>query len=440
MDLNRRNLIVPVTATRRLQLAGGQPMEQAVPDEYTIAAMVLRALERCEGRNLEFVLKSYLPVVIVPSPELNRYFLVEQLGLTSETIQEMKSPKLQKLREQVQKADTSEELLKCLNATRDEIKKILDAPPTTIVGLFAGLTARGVGRLLDRPLSTTFEDFSVVLTGVISKSEFDTSIKALQDTSVALNTIEEELTELVDTIQPRIESLVGAQKESATPVLTRLDLRIESLKKQIEDIESERVKISAGKSTDRTEKLEEIDQQLTARKSALSRDQKRQSEIVSKLADTSQDLSVGSDELAAESKTAINQIRNEHSALTDMMITVRLTEEDTEKSVILIPFFLAGFSKKDQLQIEVYPLSHLNSNGERVSRRRDFIDIFESPSRSIDALSSLLEERASNDVALRKFIRDSSQELNILANEKARKFVRSGAEALLGDALVKRPL
>jgi len=440
MDLNRRNLIVPVTATRRLQLAGGQPMEQAVPEDYVIAAMVLRALERREGRNLEFILKSYLPVVIVPSPELNRYFLVEQLGLTSETIQEINSPNLNKLQEQVRKADTSEELLKCLNTTRDEIKKILDTSSSTIVGLLAGLAARGVGRLLDRPLSTTFEEFSVVLTGVISKSEFDKSIKTVQDTSVVLNTIEGELTELVNNIQSRIESLVGTQKESATPVLSRLVLRIASLEKQIEDIESERVKVSAGKSIDRRDKLEELDQQLAARKSALSRDQKHQSEIVSNLADTSQDLSIGSDKLAAESKTVLNQLRNQHTALTDMLITLRLAEEDSEKSVILIPFFLVGFSKKDQLQIEVYPLSHLQSNGERVSRRRDFVDIFESPSRSIDAISSLLEDLASKDVALRKFIRDSSQDYNILANTKARELIHSGAEALLGDALVKRPL
>jgi len=440
MDLNRRNLIAPVTATRRLQLAGGEPMEQAVPEDYVIAAMVLRALERREGRNLEFILKTYLPVVIVPSPELNRYFLVEQLGLTSETLQEVKSPKIHQLKKQIQKAGTSEELLKCLNNTRDEIKKVLDAPSSTVVGLFAGLTARGIGRLLDRPSSTTFEEFSVVLTGVIRKSEFDKSIKILQDTSVVLSTIEEELTGLTDTIQPRIESLVGTQKERATPVLTRLDLRVESLAKQIEDMESEKVRVSAGKSAEKSNKLEELERLIAARKTALLRDQVRQSELVSKLADTSQDLTIGSDELAAESKTAVNQIRNQLSALTDMLITVRLAEEETEKSVILIPFFLAGFSKKDQLHIEVYPLSHLHSNGERVSRRRDFVDMFESPSRSIDALSSLLEDRASNDVALRKFIRDSSQDYNILANIKAREYVRSGAKALLGDALVKRPL
>ena len=440
MDLNRRNLIVPVTATRRLQLAGGQPMEQAVPEDYVTAAMVLRAMERSEGRNLEFILKSYLPIVIVPSPELNRYFLVEQLGLTSESITEMNPPKLDKLHDQVKKATSSEDLLKCLNGAREEIRRIFDAPASTIVGLFAGLTARGIGKILDRPSSTSFEEFSVVLTGVIRKTEFDKSIKVLQDTSVILSKIEEEISELVNAIQPKIEALVGTQKEQVTPVLSRLDLRVQSLENQIEDLESERVKIQAGSSIDKSTKLEGLDRLLAARKSALERDRKRQTEIVSTLADTSQDLLVGRDELSAESKTALTQVRNQYSSLVDMLIPVRLTEEDIDRSVILLPFFIAGFSKKDQLHIEVYSLSHLHTNGERVSRRRDFVDLFESPSRSIEGLSSLLEERASNDVALRKFIRDSSQDYNLLADTKARELIRSGAEALLGDALVKRPL
>ncbi len=415
-------------------------MEQAVPEDYIIAAMVLRAMERSEGRNLEFILKGYLPIVIVPSPEVSRYFLVEQLGLTSESISEMNSPKLTKLHEQVKKAGSSEDLLKCLNDIKEEIRRILDAPTATIVGLFPGLTARGIGKLLDRPSSTFFEEFSVVLTGVIRKSEFDKSIKTLQDTSIILSTIGEELSEVVNEIQPKIETLVGSQKEHATPVLSRLDLRVQSLENQIESLESERVKISAGSSSDKNVKLDDLDKLISARKSALERDRTRQTDIVSSLADTSQDLLIGLDELTAESKTALTQIRNQYSSLADMLIPVRLAEDDTAKSVILLPFFIAGFSKKDQLHIEVYPLSILQSNGERVGRRRDFVDMFESPSRSIDGLSSLLEERASSDVSLRKFIRDSSQDYNLLSNIKARELIRSGAEALLGDALVKRSL
>ena len=74
MDFDRYNIIVPVTATRKLQLAGGQVMEQAVPEDYVLAAMVFRAMERSEGRDIEFILKSYLPITVVPSHESNRYF------------------------------------------------------------------------------------------------------------------------------------------------------------------------------------------------------------------------------------------------------------------------------------------------------------------------------------------------------------------------------
>ncbi|MFX1578817.1 MAG: hypothetical protein ACFFBJ_04160, partial [Promethearchaeota archaeon] len=61
-------------------------MEQAVPEDYVLAGMVFRALENREGRELEFILKCFLPIVIADSPFENRSYLVELLGLTSETI------------------------------------------------------------------------------------------------------------------------------------------------------------------------------------------------------------------------------------------------------------------------------------------------------------------------------------------------------------------
>jgi hypothetical protein len=106
----------------------------------------------------------------------------------------------------------------------------------------------------------------------------------------------------------------------------------------------------------------------------------------------------------------------------------------------MLPFFLIGFSKKGQLGVEVYSLSQLVNTGDKVSRRRDFVDGFESPTRAIGAVASLLSERANNDVALRKFIRDSSKNYNLLAVKEARRAILNGAESLLGDGLVKKPL
>lgn len=440
MDLDRYNIIVPVTVTRKLQLAGGQLMEQAIPEDYVLAAMIFRSMERRNGRDLEFILKSYLPVTVNLSHESNRYFLIEQLGLTSESILDVKSSNLSKIKEKVETASSPDELINCMHDLKTEVKRYLESPSTIVIGLFSGLIARGVSKIFDRPSHQNLEDYSIILSGIISKPEFDQSIKILQNTSSVLSTFEVELIEIIEEMQPKINAIVNSRKSEATSAISRLDLRVESLKKQIENLESERHKIAMGKSSDRTIRLNEIDKTLNARKTALEKDEQKLSELVSSLEDATQSLSIGKDELLAESNTAIKHVRNQLSALSDMSVPARIDESGKRKTAILLPFFISGFSKKDQLQIEVYPLSHLRLNGERVSRRRDFIDTFESPSRAIDGLASLIEERANDDIALRKFIRTASQESNLLTDSNARATLHSGADSLVGDALVKRPL
>lgn len=441
MDINRQNLIVPVTATRKLQLSGGQSMEQAVPEDYVLSAMVLRAMEQREGRELEFILKSYLPVAIVSSPQPNRFFLVELLGLTSETLLTIRKPGIKKIIEKVAKSKSPDDLLNCVQTAREEVKNILQSTSTTVFGLFAGLTARGITPILDRPSDSNIEDFSVILTGILESSEFDRSIQSLQSIAENMSEIDLVLNNLLDHLTPEINGYVGSQREQLAPVLKRLDLRIEALEKQIESLQSQRLKVAASSTSDKQSKLEELDSMISQRKTALERDRARQLDIVKNLEDISQDLIINRDELTAESQRAIKIIRDQWICLSDMLVPARFDDSGgKKKSVIMIPFFTIGFSRKDQLQVEVYPLSQLQTNGERVSRRRDFVDIFESPSRAISALSALLQERANNDVSFRKFIRDSSRDYNLLADTQARELIRNGAESLLGDGFAKRPL
>jgi hypothetical protein len=417
-------------------------MEQAVPEDYVIAAMVLRAMERRESRSLEFILKGYLPVAIINSHHPTRYFLVELLGLTSESILKPHKAAIQKIKEKVNKASNSEEMIKCIQTARYEINLLLESTNSTIIGLLAGLIARGVSQILDRPSGTGTEDFAVTLTGIIDPSEFDKSIQTLRDTTEILNFVETAIPDFLDLTIPKIDALIGAHQAETQPVLSRLDLRVQSLKQQIDSLESQRTKISASSSPDKSVKLKEIDSTISARRLALERDMKRQSEIVSDLEGTADELIVGKDHLDAESQKAINEVHDQLASLSDMLVTARFDDSGgKKKSVIMIPFFIVGYSRKDQLYVEVYPLSHFQGNGgERVGRRRDFVDMFSSPSRAIDALSALLEDRANNDVAFRKFIRDSSKDYNLLSDSKARELIKSGTESLLGDALVKRPL
>jgi hypothetical protein len=199
-------------------------------------------------------------------------------------------------------------------------------------------------------------------------------------------------------------------------------------------------KIKASSSSTKQAKLDEIKKTLAARKSALERDVTRRDDILSNIQGASRNLLIERDNLSAEFQAATKTIHDQLSSIIDMSVPISPETVGDKGVLILLPFFLAGFSKKGQLQIEIYPISQLVTNGEKVSRRRDYIDGFTSPSRTIDAIASLLSERANNDVSLRKFIRDSSQNFNLLAVKQSREHIMTGAESLMGDGLVKRPL
>ena len=440
MDLDRWNLIVPSTATRRLQLAGGQPMEQAVPEDYVVAGMVLRAIEQREGRELEFILKSYLPIAITESPFPNRSYLVEMLGLTSETIVCHKGFDTSSITKELESSTDSKTLIKCVEKARELVASLRIVERSTLIGLLSGLMARGIVHVLERPLRNQIENYEVILSGLMKQKEFEKSMETVQETAGILSNVEETVTHLIELTATRVESTVQKTETDSAPVLSRLDLRVESLQQQIESLESSLAKVKASSSSDRKSRISEIQNTLSARRAALERDESRRDAIQSKIQGGSRDLLVERDNLIAEFQAARKTINDQLSSITDMSVPISTENVDDRRALVLLPFFIAGFSKKGQLRIEVYPISQLITNGEKVSRRRDFVDGFTSPSRTIDAITSLLVERANNDVALRKFIRESSKNFNLLAAKDARKLVIEGAESLMGDGLVKQPL
>lgn len=440
MDLDRWNLIVPSTATRRLQLAGGQPMEQAVPEDYVVAGMVLRAIEQRDGRELEFILKSYLPIAIVDSPFENRSYLVEFLGLTSETIIRHQRFDTAALLEELESSSDTETLLKCVKTARELVASLRITDRSTLIGLMSGLIARGIAQVLDRPLRNQIENYEVILSGLLKQKEFQESIEALQETAVTLSTIEDTVTHLIDLTTSKVESTVEHTETESAPVLSRLELRIESLQKQIESLESELAKLKVSSSSSKQARISELSKTLTARKAALERDEERRDHILSNIRGASRDLLVERDNLSAEFQAASKTIYDQLSSIIDMSVPLTTESSDDKGALVLLPFFITGFSKKGQLRIEIYPISQLITNGEKVSRRRDFVDGFTSPSRTIDALAELLRERANNDVTFRKIIRDASEHSNLLGVKEARELILDGAKSLLGDGLVKQPL
>ena len=440
MNLDRWNLIVPSTATRRLQLAGGQPMEQAVPEDYVMAGMVLRAIEQREGRELEFILKCYLPVAIAESPFPNRSYLVEQLGLTSETMICHRRFSASSIIEELESSTDTKNLLKCVKSARELVASLRITERSTLLGLMSGLMARGIAQILERPLRNQIENYEVLLSGILKQKEFQNSIDILQETADTLSNVEETVTHLIELTTSKVESSVEKSEAESAPVLHRLELRIESLLQQIESLESDLAKVAASSSSTKQARLTEIKKTLAARKVALERDEARRDGMLSNIQGVSRDLLVERDNLNAEFQAATKTILDQLSLIVDMSVPISTENVGDKGALILLPFFLAGFSKKGQLRIEIYPLSQLITNGEKVSRRRDFVDGFTSPSRAIDAIASLLSERANNDVSLRKFIRESSENMNLLAVKESRRLISEGAESLLGDGLVKQPL
>jgi hypothetical protein len=436
MDLGRWNLIVPASATRRLQLAGGQPMEQAVPEDYVMAGMVMRAIEQRNGRELEFIIKCYLPVVIVPAPFANRSFLIELFGLTSESLTHHTKFDATAALEDLKTRD----LLEGIKYARKLITPLRSTSRSTLLGLMSGLMSRGVAQILERPLSNNIENFAVPLTGLLGQKEFTRSIELLRETVDVISSVDEIITQLVDIISTRVEDTVGSKEDSSAPTLSRLNLRIASLEKQIVEMESDLRMVEASTSDKKKSRIKDLRKTIDSRKAALRRDVTKQEELLSDIQDSARELLIERDGFFAEVQTANKTIQEQITNLTDL--SVQLTAENTgdKGTLIMIPFFLAGFSKKGQLGIDVYTLSQLVSTGDKVSRRRGFVDGFEPPTRAIGAVASLLSERANNDVALRKFIRNSSQSYNLLAVKEARRAILDGAEALLGDGLVKRPL
>ncbi|MHA2381085.1 MAG: hypothetical protein ACXACT_00855 [Candidatus Thorarchaeota archaeon] len=397
-------------------------MEQAVPEDYVMAGMVMRAIEQREGREIEFILKCYLPVVIVPAPFENRSFLIELFGLTSESLTHHKQFDASSVLENLKTG----ELLESIKDARRLISPLRSSSRSTLLGLMSGLMSRGVAQILERPLGNTIEDYAVPLTGLLGQKEFTRSLELLRETADTISSVDEVITQFVDIIATRVENTVGVKETASAPTLSRLELRITSLEKQIVEMESELRAIEVSSSDKKKSRIKDLRKTMDSRKAALQRDLTKRDGLLSEIQDTARDLLIERDGLLA--------------VLTDLSVPLSIENTGDKGTLIMLPFFLIGFSKKGQLGVEVYSLSQLVNTGDKVSRRRDFVDGFESPTRAIGAVASLLSERANNDVALRKFIRDSSQNYDLLAVKEARSAILNGAESLLGDGLVKKPL
>lgn len=432
MDLPRQ--IVPVAATRKLQLTGGQPMEQAIPEDYFLASMTVRTIQQIDGRELEFLLKGYLPVALVPASQAGRFCLIERVGVTSETFRMIRSIDEERSLGALSDAKDPESLLDCIGILREELSKITESKDKSFLGLLSGLLAPGVARFIERPSRKDTEDYSVVLPGVVGPDDFEESVAGITEAITALESSAPLVKKMLGEVERKVEATVSILEADASPVLSRLEQRIESLEGQIESLESQMVRMRASPS--RSGREDEIQRTLDARRAAMKRDLDRKEALLENIGKSSKKMLSGVEILKDESKQALKILNRLERDLSNISVMAS-TESECVGTILFVPFFLAGYSKKGLLEIRVHPPAHLIDNDERVGRRKDFVDTFSSSSHAVDALCALLEEHANSDVAFRKRLRELSSRHNLLSLKSSRKLIVDGARYLVADGLLK---
>ncbi|MFX1416516.1 MAG: hypothetical protein ACFFC0_06865 [Promethearchaeota archaeon] len=430
MDLESEVLIVPFTASRSLQLAGGPPMEQAVPEDFVLAVMLLRALEERNGNNLEFVLKAYFPVLVVESSVPNHHFLIELLGISSSEIMPMVDTGIDSVIGRVRSSKESSELLKCIRDARGVIASTTSADEVAIPGLASGSLATGIAEVMDRPSRSYIEPYAIILPEVLSKKKAFESAKKLRVTSLVAAAADRLLSELQDSIHSRVKKIIESSQAGVSDSVERLQQRIDVLRKEVENLDFRLEQMRGDEAT-------VLKRTKSARLSALKRDETRLKSLLGRTESISAELHEHQALLNSDIEKVRTELSKQKEKLGEILVPARGVEIESETAFLLLPFIIAGFSKKGRLKISVYPPSRLMEEPQRVGRRREFVDVLRSTSDAMDNIAGILAKRANSDVDLRKTIRSLSKKHSLLAAKSARRLVREGVASLVSDGFAK---
>ncbi|MFW9944122.1 MAG: hypothetical protein ACFFB7_03925, partial [Candidatus Sifarchaeia archaeon] len=430
MDLESEVLIVPFTASRSLQLAGGPPMEQAVPEDFALAVMLLRALEERNGNNLEFVLKAYFPVLVVESSVPNHHFLIELLGISSSEIMPMVDTGIDSVIGRVRSSKESGELLICIRDARGLVTSTTSADEVAIPGLASGSLATGIAEVMDRPSRSYIEPYAIILPEVLSKRKAFESAKKLRVTSLVAAAADRLLSELQDSIHSGVKKIIESSQAGVSDSVERLQQRIDVLRKEVENLDYRLEQMRGDEAT-------VLKRTKSARLSALKRDETRLKSLLGGTESISAELHEHQALLNSDIERIRTELSQQKERLGEILVPARSVEIDSETAFLLLPFIIAGFSKKGRLKISVYPPSRLMEEPQRVGRRREFVDVLRSTSDAMDNIAGILAKRANSDVDLRKTIRSLSKKHSLLAAKSARWLGREGVASLVSDGFAK---
>jgi plasmid maintenance system antidote protein VapI len=429
-------------ATRSTRLADGQPVKQAVPEDYSLAAILINALTTKNDNEIEFVLKTYLPIRVVPSTLSSGCFLIEYRGMSSASLVSHQETNFGDLLDRVRGSHSSSELLDCISDCLSVVDIVSGAISQEHLGVLSGPLAACVSQMLEWPTKERLEEYALSLPKLLKDSDVEKCAEALQETFRVLRNAGAALSRVDEGIASQMRNIVSEKESQTSTKIARLNQRIDVLRKEVANLQSRIEQMTARDSSTskRSSKRREIETTLKSRNKALKRDIARREEILTRNQEAFRDLLVQQKELHSRTKSAQSRIENQRRLLHEtFLVACSGVCPDEDGATLMIPFIMIGFSKKGRLRVVVYPPSYLPSIDQQVGRRRDYVYPLTADS-GLSPITDELTRRANNDVGFRNFLRTSSKKNNLLAIGVSRSLIKEGGKSLQSDGLVKANL
>ena len=438
MEPEGKQVIVPVTATRPLHIAGGPPMIQAIPEEYVLAANALLFLNSKKGDDLEFMMKAYLPIKVIALSTSECAF-IGMLGLISSQLRLFKVQNPQLLVESLEhetRVDHVENLAAKMTAL---LAEIASAKPKAISGLVGGHHVASLATLLQWPAASRTEPYAFVVPYVMVEENVNAIGERIQSGFAHLKALRDTVKRFDDLMDIRVKEITRKSVNFSADKLARLRERLKTLEGEIEYLESRAEQLSARESTHETkERLEGIQSQLKSRKVAFARDQEKKRSLEEQVSLDTTTLTNAQDQLRKTIKAVWLEIEKVKREYESIVANRPPSETAGADEYLLVPLLIAGLSKKGQIRIEIVPPQQTGEDNEKVGMRRDFVYPFLDSAPIAKVLVQILSERANRDITLRKVLRDASRERNLFSLERPRSMIIEGAELLMADGYAKQ--
>ncbi|NWF95679.1 MAG: carboxypeptidase regulatory-like domain-containing protein [Candidatus Thorarchaeota archaeon] len=437
MDLDGLYRIIPVTASRSLALAGCQSIQQAIPEEYALASFVMRALEARNGRELEFILKAYLPVHLIRLGPRGQCVLIDMLGLFSAEIVEVGETAVEGLSRALSEIDSTSLNVAPLDSISHALAAVRAAEVVSVPGLISGASANDLARLIGWPKQSDLELGAIVLPSIINREDLSKYERMILQTFDRVQRLRREMAKILPGLEPMLRASEDGLAALA-PTVARLDDRISRLENELERLTSRLQSITSSKLTSpqlaATEA--EVRSQIDLRTTALMKDRERRERLIEDQRRSRESFSIHLEGMKTEYLQTQEFIDSLWSQYESLSVDCGCFESDSP-AVLLVPLVIAGFSKRGVLEVTVYPPSVMDDQGVKTSRRKEFADPFVPLSQTMTLLASLIEKRIDSDITLRKLVRDSSATSNLLSDSTARRMLEEGARLLRADGLLR---